>query len=45
MNNETMKLVNVLRRIARAAGYAAWVNPMRRRRGSVQHNTTGCSFV
>jgi len=25
MNNETMKLVNVLRRIARAAGYAAWV--------------------
>jgi hypothetical protein len=25
MNNETVKLVNVLRRIARAAGYAAWV--------------------
>jgi hypothetical protein len=25
MQNETVKLVNVLRRIARAAGYAAWV--------------------
>ena len=25
MSNETIKLVNVLRRIARAAGYAAWV--------------------
>ena len=25
MNNETVKLLNVLRRIARAAGYAAWV--------------------
>ena len=25
MNNETVKLVNVLRRIARAASYAAWV--------------------
>lgn len=25
MNNETVKLINVLRRIARAAGYAAWV--------------------
>lgn len=25
MDNETVKLINVLRRIARAAGYAAWV--------------------
>ena len=25
MERETMKLVNVLRRVARAAGYAAWV--------------------
>ena len=25
MENETVKLLNVLRRIARAAGYAAWV--------------------
>src|SRR5450432_1433485 len=25
MNNETVKLINVLRRIARAAGYASWV--------------------
>ena len=25
MNNETIKLINVLRRIARAAGYAGWV--------------------
>jgi hypothetical protein len=25
MNNETAKLINVLRRIARAAGYASWV--------------------
>ena len=25
MDNETAKLLNVLRRIARAAGYAAWV--------------------
>ncbi|HXM36958.1 MAG TPA: hypothetical protein VN920_17305 [Pyrinomonadaceae bacterium] len=25
MNNETVKLINVLRRITRAAGYAAWV--------------------
>jgi len=25
MNNETSKLINVLGRIARAAGYAAWV--------------------
>lgn len=25
MNNETVKLLNVLRRIARAAGYASWV--------------------
>lgn len=25
MNNETVKLINVLRRIARAASYASWV--------------------
>jgi len=25
MENEQAKLINVLRRIARAAGYAAWV--------------------
>ena len=27
MEQETVKLLNVLRRIARAAGYAAWVKP------------------
>jgi hypothetical protein len=27
MENEKAKLINVLRRIARAAGYAAWVKP------------------
>jgi hypothetical protein len=27
MDKETTKLLNVLRRIARAAGYAAWVKP------------------
>jgi hypothetical protein len=27
MEQETMKLLNVLRRIARAAGYAAWTKP------------------
>lgn len=27
MEKETVKLLNVLRRIARAAGYAAWVKP------------------
>ena len=27
MEQETVKLLNVLRRIARAAGYAAWTKP------------------